>query len=118
MKYGHTIVGDYTYSNRTDVSPYRMMLHAYRLVIPMKRELIDVTAPDPFVPETDPLWKPNKILGTYDNFVLANPIHYGKDEQLKSGRSTDKYGKKYRHLEGSINDEGEIPLQEKIDVNR
>jgi 23S rRNA-/tRNA-specific pseudouridylate synthase len=27
---GHTIVGDYTYSNRQDVLPYRMFLHAFR----------------------------------------------------------------------------------------
>ena len=27
---GHTIVGDYTYSNRTDLLPPRMFLHAYR----------------------------------------------------------------------------------------
>lgn len=27
---GHTIVGDYTYSNRQDVLPHRMFLHAFR----------------------------------------------------------------------------------------
>ena len=27
---GHTIVGDYTYSNRRDVQPHRMFLHAFR----------------------------------------------------------------------------------------
>ena len=29
---GHTIVGDYTYSGRTDVLSPRMFLHAHRLV--------------------------------------------------------------------------------------
>jgi len=27
---GHTVVGDYTYSNKQDVLPYRMFLHAFR----------------------------------------------------------------------------------------
>lgn len=27
---GHTIIGDYTYSNRKDISPSRTFLHAYR----------------------------------------------------------------------------------------
>lgn len=45
---GHTIVGDYTYSNRTDVTPYRMFLHAFRLILPTSLETIDVSADDPF----------------------------------------------------------------------
>ncbi|PRD19904.1 UNVERIFIED_CONTAM: rpusd1 [Trichonephila clavipes] len=45
---GHTIVGDYTYSNKTDIYPYRMFLHAYRLVLPSKIEGIDISTEDPF----------------------------------------------------------------------
>lgn len=45
---GHTIVGDYTYSNRNDNVPYRMFLHAYRLVIPTELEHIDIQTRDPF----------------------------------------------------------------------
>ncbi|KAL7645945.1 UNVERIFIED_CONTAM: hypothetical protein RMT77_002842 [Armadillidium vulgare] len=45
---GHTIVGDYTYSNRNDNVPYRMFLHAYRLVIPTELEHIDIQTTDPF----------------------------------------------------------------------
>ncbi|XP_018612585.2 RNA pseudouridylate synthase domain-containing protein 1 isoform X2 [Scleropages formosus] len=53
---GHPIVGDFTYSLRTDGAPYRMMLHAYLLRIPLEDEPICVTAPDPFLPSVDPKW--------------------------------------------------------------
>lgn len=29
---GHTIIGDYTYSNRKDMSPSRTFLHSYRYI--------------------------------------------------------------------------------------
>jgi len=45
---GHTIVGDYTYSDRRDLLPYRMFLHAYKLVLPNVIENLDVTTSDPF----------------------------------------------------------------------
>jgi len=56
---GHGIVGDYTYSNRRDLLPYRMFLHAYRMIIPSEFEHIDICTKDPFS-ENDPrnLWKP------------------------------------------------------------
>ena len=112
---GHVIVGDYRYSNRTEVTPYRMMLHAHRLVIPMRKEVIDVTAPDPFLTESDSMWKPTKVFNTYKNFVMENPIKYCTDTTNQKGRSRDKYGKKYRHLEGGEKDEK--MLREK-DVSR
>ncbi|XP_075035377.1 RNA pseudouridylate synthase domain-containing protein 1 [Mixophyes fleayi] len=55
----YSIVGDFTYSFKKDTGPYRMMLHAYYLRIPTNHELIEVTAPDPFQPDTDPNWMPN-----------------------------------------------------------
>ncbi|ROT74030.1 RNA pseudouridylate synthase domain-containing protein 1 [Penaeus vannamei] len=45
---GHTIVGDFTYSNRRDLSPYRMFLHAVRLAFPSEYEQVDVRTKDPF----------------------------------------------------------------------
>lgn len=36
---GHTIVGDYTYSQRKDVGPPRQMLHAYRYVLPKTNKI-------------------------------------------------------------------------------
>ncbi len=68
-KLGHLIVGDYTYSNRQDIHPYRMMLLAHRLVIPMKHEHIDITVPDPFTTHTDAKWVPHTVFNTYYNYV-------------------------------------------------
>ncbi|KAG7170993.1 RNA pseudouridylate synthase domain-containing protein 1-like [Homarus americanus] len=69
---GHTIVGDFTYSNRRDIYPYRMFLHAYRLVIPSQFESIDVKTEDPFA-EHDPRnkWAPVETLHelTKESFV-------------------------------------------------
>ena len=71
---GHLIVGDYTYSDRQDVKPYRMMLHAYRLRLPMAREPIDVTAPDPFTPHRDPFWTPSQTFLTYEEFISRTEV--------------------------------------------
>ncbi|KAL3289995.1 hypothetical protein HHI36_023374 [Cryptolaemus montrouzieri] len=46
---GHTIVGDYTYSNRKDVEPYRTYLHSLRLVIPSNIDHFEVQTEDPFL---------------------------------------------------------------------
>ncbi|XP_013787658.1 RNA pseudouridylate synthase domain-containing protein 1-like [Limulus polyphemus] len=69
---GHTVVGDYTYSNRRDLAPYRMFLHAYRLVLPTKLELVDVSTCDPFS-EDDPKnkWTPLETLNTLDCCVFS-----------------------------------------------
>lgn len=45
---GHCIVGDYTYSLRSDISPPRMFLHAFRLVLPNPIENLDILTIDPF----------------------------------------------------------------------
>ncbi|NXM01703.1 RUSD1 protein, partial [Tyrannus savana] len=58
---GHPIVGDFTYSLGQDSRPYRMMLHAYYLRIPTRGELIEVRAPDPFVPAMDGNWEPQRV---------------------------------------------------------
>ncbi|XP_036408613.1 RNA pseudouridylate synthase domain-containing protein 1 [Megalops cyprinoides] len=59
---GHPIVGDFTYSLRADSAPYRMMLHAYLLRIPLEQEPIEVTAPDPFLPSLDASWVPQRAV--------------------------------------------------------
>ncbi|XP_076852862.1 RNA pseudouridylate synthase domain-containing protein 1 [Brachyhypopomus gauderio] len=66
---GHPIVGDYTYSLRTDSGPYRMMLHSYLLRIPLEEELIQVTAPDPFLPGLDSKWTPQQCVQTLECLV-------------------------------------------------
>jgi len=53
---GHTIVGDFTYSNRRDILPHRMFLHAHRLLLSTKFEKLDINAGDPFT-EKDPINK-------------------------------------------------------------
>ena len=72
-------MGDYAYSGRTDVRPYRMMLHAYRLVLPFPDEVIDAKTPDPFLNSVDPLWKPQKSFvdsldSVSDRFVKSKII--------------------------------------------
>ncbi|KAL3877404.1 hypothetical protein ACJMK2_035114 [Sinanodonta woodiana] len=66
---GHPVVGDFTYSNRTDIGPFRMMLHAYRLTASLDDEKLDVTASDPFTPACDKNWQPNEICFDYGEAV-------------------------------------------------
>ncbi|XP_066259008.1 RNA pseudouridylate synthase domain-containing protein 1-like [Euwallacea similis] len=61
---GHTIVGDYTYSNRKDVTPARMYLHSLRLHLPNKMGDIDVATKDPFVEIKD--WRVFRIIKSID----------------------------------------------------
>uniref|UniRef100_A0A8D0GIJ1 Pseudouridine synthase RsuA/RluA-like domain-containing protein n=1 Tax=Sphenodon punctatus TaxID=8508 RepID=A0A8D0GIJ1_SPHPU len=66
---GHPIVGDFTYSLKKDSSPYRMMLHAYYLRIPTSKELIEVSAPDPFIPAMDSNWVPQRAVHWLDKVI-------------------------------------------------
>ena len=77
----HRIVGDFTYSFRQDFKSHRMMLHAYRLVIPMEHETIDVTAPDPFTQQHDKLWVPGQVFQTYEKYVEENGLRTEKQPQ-------------------------------------
>lgn len=52
---GHTIVGDFTYSDRKDVRPNRMFLHAHRFTLPNNLERLDILAGDPFAEEEENL---------------------------------------------------------------
>ncbi|XP_045456324.1 RNA pseudouridylate synthase domain-containing protein 1-like [Melitaea cinxia] len=45
---GHPILGDYTYSDRADITPHRMFLHATRLVLPFQTETLDIQTDEPF----------------------------------------------------------------------
>ncbi|XP_053132153.1 RNA pseudouridylate synthase domain-containing protein 1 [Hemicordylus capensis] len=66
---GHPVVGDFTYSFKKDSVPYRMMLHAYYLRIPTCTELIEVSAPDPFVPTSDSNWAPQHATHPLDELI-------------------------------------------------
>lgn len=65
LKYlGHPIVGDTCYGI-DDFDSYRTMLHSYRLNLKIntkKRLFIKAKAPDPFIPEVDPDWKPKYVV--------------------------------------------------------
>ncbi|CAL8073194.1 unnamed protein product [Orchesella dallaii] len=67
---GHTIVGDFTYSNRTDVHPYRMFLHAYKLTLPNNIEDLDITTSDPFTSvEIRNRWQPQHTVNTIESAI-------------------------------------------------
>ncbi|XP_037648437.1 RNA pseudouridylate synthase domain-containing protein 1 isoform X2 [Sebastes umbrosus] len=68
---GHLIVGDFTYSSGADEAPYRMMLHAHLLHIPLEPEPLHVSAGDPFLPTSDPKWLPQRSLRTLEATVEA-----------------------------------------------
>jgi len=68
---GHPIVGDFTYSSGADDAPYRMMLHAHFLHIPLEPEPLLVSGEDPFLPTLDPKWLPQRSLRTLTTTVEA-----------------------------------------------
>ncbi|KAK4295959.1 hypothetical protein Pmani_031507 [Petrolisthes manimaculis] len=78
---GHTLVGDYTYSNRCDVTPHRMFLHALRLAVPSPLDPFDVRTADPFS-EDEPKnrWLPVENINTLDeqafDTIKFSPVCY------------------------------------------
>jgi len=54
-----------------DDAPYRMMLHAHLLHIPLEPEPLLVSAGDPFLPAADPKWLPGRSLQTLAATVEA-----------------------------------------------
>ncbi|XP_034081029.1 RNA pseudouridylate synthase domain-containing protein 1 [Gymnodraco acuticeps] len=68
---GHPIIGDFTYSYGADDAPYRMMLHAHFLHIPLEPDPLLVSGEDPFLPTLDPKWLPQRSLRTLTTTVEA-----------------------------------------------
>ncbi|XP_059050322.1 RNA pseudouridylate synthase domain-containing protein 1-like [Achroia grisella] len=66
---GHTILGDYTYSNTIDSSPHRMFLHATRLVLPLQQGPLDIQTSEPFFQDEQftTKWKSNVVFYKYRN---------------------------------------------------
>lgn len=89
---GHPIVGDFTYSLGADDSPYRMMLHAHLLHIPLEPQHLLVTAGDPFVPALDPKWLPQRSLRTLAATVedLLEQRKAKEEEQDRVRREEEK----------------------------
>uniref|UniRef100_A0A3Q3GI69 RNA pseudouridine synthase domain containing 1 n=2 Tax=Kryptolebias marmoratus TaxID=37003 RepID=A0A3Q3GI69_KRYMA len=95
---GHPIVGDFTYSLGADDSPYRMMLHAYLLHIPLEPQHLCVTAEDPFVPAVDPKWAPQRSPRTLAATVEALLEHRKtKESERGGGRGGGERGKQNKH---------------------
>ncbi|KAK2587481.1 hypothetical protein KPH14_003185 [Odynerus spinipes] len=72
---GHTIIGDYTYSERQDVEPHRTFLHSFRLILKNDVENLDIRTADPFL-SADPenKWQPTNIVRTLDENIFSE-IH-------------------------------------------
>ncbi|XP_026299116.1 RNA pseudouridylate synthase domain-containing protein 1-like [Apis mellifera] len=70
---GHTVIGDYTYSERKDIEPYRTFLHSFRLIINNDIENLDIRSMDPFV-ASDPRnqWSPTNIARILDENVFSD----------------------------------------------
>ncbi|XP_063976471.1 RNA pseudouridylate synthase domain-containing protein 1-like isoform X1 [Diachasmimorpha longicaudata] len=69
---GHTIVGDYTYSNRQDHEPHRTFLHAFRLILENNLGHLDIQTPDPFDTTDDKnKWTPTEVLRRIDEGTFS-----------------------------------------------
>ncbi|XP_043509014.1 RNA pseudouridylate synthase domain-containing protein 1-like isoform X2 [Frieseomelitta varia] len=68
---GHTVIGDYTYSERKDIEPYRTFLHSFRLILNNDIENLDVRSTDPFV-ASDPKnqWSPTNVARILDEDIF------------------------------------------------
>ncbi|KAM6957844.1 RNA pseudouridylate synthase domain-containing protein 1 [Aplochiton taeniatus] len=100
---GHPIVGDFTYSLKADSAPYRMMLHAHLLHIPLQPLPLHVSAGDPFLPATDPMWVPQRPLRTVEGEVEALLERRCQEEQEEEEESKrvkeEEEGEKNREKE-------------------
>ncbi|XP_062914961.1 RNA pseudouridylate synthase domain-containing protein 1 isoform X2 [Mobula hypostoma] len=86
---GHPIVGDFTYSFKTDSKPYRMMLHAYYLRIPVEGELVEVGL----------ITAARTILQNWKKPVCPT-VKEWTEEMIKISS--------YEHMLGRINSEGKV----------
>ncbi|XP_076246668.1 RNA pseudouridylate synthase domain-containing protein 1 [Calliopsis andreniformis] len=70
---GHTVIGDYTYSERKDVEPYRTFLHSFRLILNNDIENLDVRSIDPFQ-ASDPRneWLPTSVARVLDENIFSD----------------------------------------------
>lgn len=83
-------MGDFTYSQRRDSNPYRMMLHAYYLRIPTGKELIEVCTPDPFVTAMDSNWVPQHITQRLEDIIQELKDKGMQKEEEEEGREAER----------------------------
>ncbi|KAK6312641.1 hypothetical protein J4Q44_G00183050, partial [Coregonus suidteri] len=101
---GHPIVGDYTYSLGADSAPYRMMLHAHLLHLPLEPLPLQAAAPDPFTTPTDPRWRPHHRLRTVEGAVESLLEHRAleeRTEQEEKKKQREERRKRWRGREES-----------------
>ncbi|XP_056144302.1 RNA pseudouridylate synthase domain-containing protein 1 isoform X2 [Lampris incognitus] len=91
---GHPIVGDFTYSLGEDDAPYRMMLHAHLLHLPLEPQPLFVFAGDPFLPTVDRKWVPQCTIRTLEATVEA--LLERKVEEEKEKREEEEREKRER----------------------
>lgn len=70
---GHTIIGDYTYSNKEDTEPYRTFLHSFRLILNNNIENLDITSTDPFTcADPQNQWRVSNVIRTLDEAIFIS----------------------------------------------
>ncbi|XP_078040065.1 RNA pseudouridylate synthase domain-containing protein 1 isoform X1 [Augochlora pura] len=68
---GHTVIGDYTYSERKDIEPYRTFLHSFRLILNNDVENLDVKSRDPFqASDSRNQWSPTNVARVLDESIF------------------------------------------------
>lgn len=108
---GHPIVGDFTYSSGADDAPYRMMLHAHLLHLPLDPQPLLICAGDPFLPSVDPKWTPERSARTLSATVdalleqRAEEQRRAKEEEVERARRKEE--KMRRRKEGRTEEETE-----------
>lgn len=98
---GHPIVGDFTYSSGADDAPYRMMLHAHLLHIPLELQPLLVCAGDPFLPAVDPKWLPQRSLRTLAATVDALLEQRAEEDRRNKEEERQRARKKEEGRKGS-----------------
>lgn len=98
---GHPIVGDFTYSSGADDAPYRMMLHAHLLHIPLVPQPLLVSAADPFLPTVDAKWLPQRSLRTLTATVEALLEHRVEEDRKIKEKERERVRREEERKKGS-----------------
>lgn len=69
---GHTVIGDYTYSDGKDIQPYRTYLHSLRLILNCDIENIDERTIDPFNASIFSDYKVKNVIKILDENIFHN----------------------------------------------
>ncbi|KAJ3601226.1 hypothetical protein NHX12_032199 [Muraenolepis orangiensis] len=110
---GHPIVGDFTYSLGADSAPYRMMLHAHLLRLPLEPRALQVTAGDPFLPALDPKWLPQCTLRTAGGAVESLLDRAAAKEEEKDKEKKRKEEERRKEMKKKKNRKAESEEQKR-----